>query len=425
MFTKARWKLTFAFAGALAVILALTGTAVYLSVRATLYNRVNDDLESRLEREVPPLAARLVNASRMGQPFHQVPIGPSSAAAGYFYALVGEDRAIVVSSTSIQPEDLAGAEAEQRALTEGSAFVDVESSEGDTLRIYVRAVRGPSGQNLFLEVGRSIEPEQTLLRGLLFVLIVGGSAGLVLALIGGFFIAGRALRPIREAMDRQTAFVADASHELRTPLALIRASAELLQRHGDDTVQANMESVHDIISETDRLSNLVGRMLSLARADAGQAPLELTDVDMRELTEDVVRQVRKLCGPERIPLDALADGPLMVRGDASRLRELLLVLLDNALKYGDAREPVGVTLQRSDGKLLLRVSDKGQGIPEHALPRVFDRFYRVDKARSREKGGVGLGLAIARWIVEAHRGTIRIESVEGEGTSVSVELPAA
>ncbi|MDI6858709.1 MAG: HAMP domain-containing sensor histidine kinase [Dehalococcoidia bacterium] len=425
MFTRARWKLTLAFAGALAVILALTGTAVYLSVRATLYNRVNDDLKARLEREVPPLAARLVNASRMGQPFHQIPIGPSSAAAGYFYALVGEDRAVVVSSTSVQPQDLAGAEAEQRALTQGSTFVDVESSEGDTLRIYVRAVRGPGGQNLFLEVGRSIEPEQTLLRGLLFVLVAGGGAGLVLALIGGFFIAGRALRPIQAAMDRQNTFVADASHELRTPLALIRASAELLQRHRDDTVQANMESVDDIICETDRLSNLVGRMLSLARADAGQAPLELTDVDMRELTEDVVRQARKLCGPERIPLDVPADGPLTVRGDASRLRELLFILLDNAIKYGDAREPVGVTLHQSDGKLLLRVSDKGQGIPEHALPRVFDRFYRVDKARSREKGGAGLGLAIARWIVEAHGGTIRIDSVEGEGTSVTVELPAA
>jgi signal transduction histidine kinase len=132
-----------------------------------------------------------------------------------------------------------------------------------------------------------------------------------------------------------------------------------------------------------------------------------------------------LCEPEKIPLDMPSDGPLKLKGDASRLRELLLILVDNAVKYGDPKEPVQITLRRDAGKVVLQVSDKGQGIPQEALPHIFDRFYRVDKARSREIGGAGLGLAIARWIVQAHHGTIRVHSVEGEGTSVVVELPAA
>jgi two-component system, OmpR family, sensor histidine kinase CiaH len=423
VFTRARWQLTFWFAGAFAVILAVAGSSVYLTTRATLYGQVNDDLRSRSQRETPPLTERLGDASNRGQPPGSVPIGPSSAAGGYFYALVAGDGVIVASTGSVGSAELAGAETAQKALAGESTFVDTESSEGDPLRVYVTAVGDPDDQDYVLEVGRSIQPEQNLLRGLLFVLIGGGGAGLLLALGGGFLIAGRTLRPIRGAMDRQNTFVADASHELRTPLALIRTSAELVKRHPAQTVQANMESVDDVIRETDRLSNLVGQMLNLARADADRAQLDIGDVDMGELTADVVRQMRRLCEPDRIPLDIRAGGSLELKGDGSRLRELLLILLDNAIKHGGSEGPIQVTLQHVAGKVLLQVSDQGHGIPQHALPHIFDRFYRVDKARSREKGGSGLGLAIAKWIVHAHQGTIRIDSAVGTGTTVTVELP--
>jgi signal transduction histidine kinase len=353
-----------------------------------------------------------------------VPIGPASDAGGYFYALVATDGTVVVSTGSVESTELASTGAQQKALADGSAFVDTQSAEGDPLRVYLRTVQDPSGQNMFLEVGRSIEPEHNLLRGLLFVLLGGGGAALVLATAGGFLIAGRALRPIRAAMDRQNTFVADASHELRTPLALIRTSAELLKRHPAQSVQANMESVDDVIRETDRLSNLIGQMLNLARADADRAQLDIVDVDMGELTADVVRQMRLLCNPDRIRLDMGANGTLQLKGDTPRLRELLLILIDNAIKHGDPEGPIEVALHHASGKVLLQVSDHGRGIPQHALPHIFDRFYRVDKARSREKGGSGLGLAIAKWIVDAHEGTIRIDSTVGTGTTVTVELPS-
>ncbi len=424
MFSRARWNLTLWFAGVLALILVAIGGAVFLTARTVLFDQVNDDLRSRAGREVQPLVGRLLDAAGRGQSLREVAIGPASTAGGYFYALVGERGTLLVNTANTDPQGLAGAEALTQALVEGPTFVDTQSSEGDPLRVYVSPVHGPHGQNLFLEVGRSTDPERRALRGLLVILVGGGGAGLLLALGVGFLLAGRALRPIQSAMDRQQSFVADASHELRTPLSLIRASAELLKRHSAKSVRTNIASVDDIIQETDRLSGLVGQMLTLARADASQAPLSLVEVDLQQLTLDAVRQMRLLAEPKQITIEVQAGDALQVRGDPARLRELLMVLLDNAIKYSDAGAPVRVALQPLPGKARLQVSDSGRGIPPEALPHIFDRFYRVDKARSREMGGSGLGLAIAKWIADSHEGTIHIESAPGAGTIVTVELPA-
>jgi signal transduction histidine kinase len=226
-------------------------------------------------------------------------------------------------------------------------------------------------------------------------------------------------------MDRQRAFVADASHELRTPLSLIRANAELLQRGLDAPVSANISSVDDIIGEADRLSGLVGQMLTLARADAGEAEFQMAPVDLHALAEDAARQMRLLAEPKRISLEVQPATPVHVRGDETRLRELITILLDNAIKYSDEGSgPVTVEIDSDGTYAALRVRDAGRGIAADALPHLFDRFYRADKARSRDTGGTGLGLAIAKWIVEAHKGTISIDSAPHLGTVVEVKLPA-
>lgn len=225
-------------------------------------------------------------------------------------------------------------------------------------------------------------------------------------------------------MDRQRVFVADASHELRTPLSLIRANAELLQRHPEEPVRANMPSLNDIIRETDGLSTLVSQMLTLTKADAGTTPFTFTEIALHDLVEDVGKQVRVLTDKKELQLDVRVDGQVRVQGDEVRLRELLLILLDNAIKFTDAAGIVELTLEADGGKAVVCVRDSGSGIPPEALPHVFDRFYRADKARSRAEGGTGLGLAIAKWIVEGHRGSIRVDSSPGTGTTLTVELPA-
>lgn len=292
--------------------------------------------------------------------------------------------------------------------------------------MYVVRLEGPGGEQFLMEVGRSTEPEQQALRRLLLVVIGGGSAGLLLALVGGYLLAGLALRPIQAAMNSQRAFIADASHELRTPLSVVRANAELLRRHPSEPVSANHDAVDGIIAESDRLGRVVGQMLTLAQADAGQATLSLSEVALDELADEVARRMRLLAAERGVSLATDLDGPVRLRGDGDRLRELIVILTDNAIKYTDAGGKVCLEVRRpSRGKAMLRVSDTGHGIPAEALPRIFDRFYRVDKARSREEGGTGLGLAIARWIAEAHGGSsIRAESAPGVGTTITVDLPA-
>ena len=148
-------------------------------------------------------------------------------------------------------------------------------------------------------------------------------------------------------------------------------------------------------------------------------------MDLTALVEDAVREMRLLGDERGVPLIATTNGAVVVIGDPLRLRELVTILIDNSIKYSEAGQPVSVSVERAGGKVALRVEDSGRGIPRQDLPRIFDRFYRADKARSREMGGSGLGLAIAKWIVDAHRGSIGIESDVGLGTTVTVELPAA
>ena len=418
MFSAARWRLALWFAGAFAVILLLIGGAVYFTTRAALYDQVDDDLRTRsaalqdtlirqfrgplgsgIQRDEFQFAARLLSAG------------------GYSASLVVEGEDDPVGTANAEEIAIPSFEDLESEIGGGSATIDTNTSDGEDIRLRVERL----GPTAFITVGRSIEPEQQALNQLLLVLAGGGILGLVLASGGGFILSGRALRPIRRAMDAQRTFVADASHELRTPLALIRANAEIMKREG---AGENAESVDDIIKEADHLNYLIGQMLTLARAGGRESPFTREDVDLSHVAGDIVREAQVLAREKTITLTYEGEGDLHVFGDGQRLRELLLILLDNAFKYSDEGGTVTVRLAADGSSVSLAVADSGHGIPAADLPHVFDRFYRVDKARSREMGGTGLGLAIAHWIAGEHGGTIGIESTAGEGTTVTVELPA-
>jgi signal transduction histidine kinase len=408
---------------AFGLIFLIIGAAVYLGTRAVLFDQVNGDLESRAVRELRVLSPRFGRLRGVIPP--GTAIGPAFTTGGYFYALVTPEGELLTGTPNTDPAGLADEETLRQALDQGDAFADTESSEGDPLRVYVVQLDLSGGGELLLEVGRSTEPERDALQRLLLVLAGGGGASVVLALVGGYLLAGRALKPIRIAMDSQRAFVADASHELRTPLSVIRANAELMTRHPTQSIADSHEALGDILSESDRLGRLVGQMLTLARADAGQATLSRSEVALDELAGDVARRMRLLAEEKGVSLETALDGPVSLQGDPDRLQELIVVLTDNGIRYTDRGGKVRVEARRlKSGKAMVRVSDTGRGITAEELPHIFDRFYRVDKARSREWGGSGLGLAIARWIAEAHGGSIRAESTVGVGTTVTVELPA-
>lgn len=406
------------------ILLVICGT-IFVVARQTSLNEVRDDLarqsNAALDRQPGPGGVRGV--------LDTATILRALSASGSFFVLVDADGAVVDATASLDLEALRLPLPEtyaQDAAGERAAYVGGSTVDGDALRLYIREVSygRPFQANSqgYLMIGRSIEPELQNLRRLAFILLAGGALGIVLAAAGGYWLAGRALQPIQTAMDAQRTFVADASHELRTPLSLIRANAEVLKRQREGPPET--ASVDDIIKEADHLTYLVGQMLTLARADGSAAVIAREPVSLGNVAEDAVRQMRLIASQKDVAVSVAAAGDAVVEGDEQRLSELLIILLDNAVKYTDPGGSVSVSVTRADNQVTLLVSDTGQGIPPDAIGRVFDRFYRVDKARSREQGGTGLGLAIAKWIVEAHGGTIAVQSTLHQGTTVTAVLPA-
>lgn len=295
------------------------------------------------------------------------------------------------------------------------------------------------------------------------LMVLMALVGSVLAFGGGWFVAGRALSPVavltraaseiargqvftrrvpvlhpqdelgrlaatfnemlaslENAYAAQQRFASDASHELRAPLTVLQANLELLGRSPALPRAERDHALQDATVEAERLAKLVADLLALARADAGQQILK-RPVELDRVLMDVLGQARHLAGEHRLEVGALE--PARVLGDADRLRQLLLVLVDNAIKYTPPPGRIALSLVRTDHVARLGVRDNGVGIAPAALPHVFERFYRADPARSRDPGGTGLGLSIARWITTQHDGAIAVESTLGKGTKVTVTLP--
>ncbi len=241
----------------------------------------------------------------------------------------------------------------------------------------------------------------------------------------GYLLSRRTLKPIVENWHAQTEFVQNASHELRTPLAVIQTTGELLLDRPESRIVDRFEDVNVIASETRRLSRLVDDLMTLSLDDAGRAPLARTEVSAGALLGETAGAYEEFAALQGKRIEVDAEDGLFVEADADKLRQLLNILVDNALKYTEAGDVVRLCAQAKGAKCVLRVADTGCGIDPADRARAFERFYRADKARSREAGGHGLGLSIAKSIVDAHGGTIALEANEPQGTVVIITLPHA
>jgi two-component system phosphate regulon sensor histidine kinase PhoR len=221
-------------------------------------------------------------------------------------------------------------------------------------------------------------------------------------------------------------FVANVSHELRTPLSLIKSAAETLIDGGKDNPEVAPRFLEIIDKQSSRLTLLIDDLLLLARLDSDRVELHLEPIDLRRAAQEALDDATGAARRRGTALENTVPAALLARVDPDRLRQVLTNLVDNAIKYGRAEGRVTVRGRRVDaGWVEISVHDDGPGIPAESLPRVFERFYRVDKARSREQGGTGLGLAIVKNVVQAHGGEVRVESVQGEGAAFFARLPAA
>jgi signal transduction histidine kinase len=234
----------------------------------------------------------------------------------------------------------------------------------------------------------------------------------------------RMIERLDEAFQYSRRFVADASHELRTPLTALRGEIESML-HEPGLEPAAREQLGSALEEVERLSNIVEGLFAISRLDAGEAAAEWKPFDLAALTTATADQMGLLAEDKNIKLKCNATMGAWVEGDRARVKQVVVNLLDNAIKYSRAGGSVTLNVETSDGKAVLEVADNGMGIPPDALPRVFDRFYRVDQARSREQGGAGLGLSIVKSICAAHQGSVTATSMPGRGSTFRVELPLA
>jgi signal transduction histidine kinase len=260
----------------------------------------------------------------------------------------------------------------------------------------------------------------------------GGAAavGLLLVTAGGWFLVRKSTRPVEHNIEHMRRFMADAAHELRTPLTVLRSRAEIaLQQPREAREYA--AALGGIESEARRLGGIVEDLLTLARVDAGERPMERRRVYLDDLTIDAVGAARAVGEAKGVSLRLEEFEEAIVDGDASLLRQLVMILLDNAVKFSVPRGDVRVRVGSAGDRPTLTVSDSGIGIPADQLPRIFERFYRGDPARTRgdadgvRRDGAGLGLSIAKWIADAHGAEIVVNSALAQGTRVTVSFPPA
>ena len=272
-------------------------------------------------------------------------------------------------------------------------------------------------------VGKEISAVYRGLQKATYTLTVLAVLALLIATGIGYVMAGKAIVPLREAYEKQRQFAADASHELRTPLSVVLASAEILESDTSITSPFLKQVIGDIHDEVKKMTKLVSDLLVVARSDNQALKLKLTKVDLAAALDQTLRLMQPLAEKKNLTLRREGLNTLSAKLDEQKIKQLMLILVDNAVKYTPSGGTITVRLtEPSTGKLVFSVADTGIGIAPEDQQRIFDRFYRVDKARSREMGGNGLGLAIAQEIVQLHDGTIKVESQPGAGTTFTVIL---
>ena len=272
-------------------------------------------------------------------------------------------------------------------------------------------------------VGKEISAVYRGLQKATYTLTVLAVLALLIATGIGYVMAGKAIVPLREAYEKQRQFAADASHELRTPLSVVLASAEILESDTSITSPFLKQVIGDIHDEVKKMTKLVSDLLVVARSDNQALKLKVTKVDLAAALDQTLRLMQPLAEKKNLTLRREGLNTLTAKLDEQKIKQLMLILVDNAVKYTPSGGTITVRLtEPSTGKLVFSVADTGIGIAPEDQQRIFDRFYRVDKARSREMGGNGLGLAIAQEIVQLHDGAIKVESQPGAGTTFTVIL---
>ena len=414
MFERIRRRLTLGYVGILALILIAFSVVVVVGFRETNI-RQHDRLQVKEAEMLSDTVSR-------GQSMNSMTM--SGESNEYSWVNLTPDGRVLFQDDTAPELGLPAEEAARRAIRDRDMVITNSSGPEGEARVVSVPVMDSGTVEGVVQVGRSLRMARQTVNNLVLVLVPIGLGALALAGVGGLFVSRRALRPVREAFEKQRAFVADASHELKTPLSLAKIDGEVLLR--DPNAPDAGEILDHQLSEIDRMDALLSELLVLARLDAGKLDVEREPFDLSAVLTEATDRFHTRANSEDIILDVSVPGKLPARGDKERTGQILAILLDNAVRHTLENGHITVYGFRRDGGLEATVKDTGPGISPDHLSYVFDRFYRADpqrEARTRESGGTGLGLAIARDLARAQGGDLTAENANGGGAILRLSLP--
>lgn len=461
-----RFSLTLWYTLTLAVVMLLFSSFVYLTIRADIYKESDREIQTLAEA----LASPTMEPFRMAAPsvFDQVLedfFGPKID--GKFVQLFDQHGTVTAASKNLNQMRLPLSLPTFQKVAHGKVIRETQTIDGlPPMRIVTMPVFADQKLVSIVQVGTSLNEKVETLRKLLIVFCISIPLGILFLCGGGWFLAGQALKPVdlitrsaqritaenlsqrlvvlnpndeigrlaetfnstlerlEASFNRTRRFFTDISHELRTPLTIIRGEAEVGLKWAKEPEEFR-EIIQSTLDEVKWMSGIVESLLELSRAEEGGLHLEMQELDLCEFLATLVHELNQQAQlhEQGKVVDFIPAGQAWVQGDQRRLRQIFMNLLDNALKFTPADTSVRVELTPRDGSVSVAVIDKGPGIPPDDLPHIFERFYRVDKARNRSDGGSGLGLSLVKTLTEAHSGWIEVSSSSATGSTFVVSLP--
>jgi signal transduction histidine kinase len=439
LFNLTRWRLAGWYAGVMGLILALGGFAIYRVMNHSEWQALHRELESVAGTLHDSLEPRLKKPGTIEESVQQsLPglcisgshcINPSKIAERHILGVVQQDSYYlrffdlsgrVVATVGKQPEI-------NTAQLSTATWQTLKTSEGERYHQFSLLLKAENGSPWgYLQVGRSLQDFDHHLASLQLSLLIGLPVAMLLVSGASWWLAGLAMQPVYQSYRQIQQFTADAAHELRTPLAAIRATVESTLQARELPEAEARSTLQTIERQNGRLAQLVQDLLLLSRMDLQVLPFKRQPCCLNDLISDSVEEIAALAIAAEVTLkaDIRVHQPLYVTGDEEQLYRLLANLITNAIQHTPALGTVRVSLDQDDHQAVIQIQDTGIGIAAEEQPRIFDRFYRVQSDRSRATGGAGLGLAIAKAIVQTHQGRIEVESHPGQGSTFVVRLPS-
>ena len=450
-FKKISWKLTIIYALIFSLVLVLLNAGTLIGVRYFLIQQSRAQVGNTMVSTMDDLSSsrkekNLINPDVLSE---AQPVGEMNI------------KLTDVQGKMIKSTDKFGLNDINATLNPG--ITTVIESKNRHLIVRNEAIKSGGTIIAYLQVIYDMKKEYFFIKALFMLMAIADAAGIVISVFAGFLMSRRMLRPIdritktaknisisdlnskievgeaddelarlavtfnemisrlRNSFERQNRFVSDVSHELRTPIAIIQGYAGLIDRWGKNDANVLDESISAIKNETESMSSLIERLLFLARGDSDRIKFQIEKIDVESLVAEVITESRLIAAGRR--LNYSVEGKIELSADKKLIKQMLRALIDNGIKFTPLDGVIEVKAFQKQDRTVFEIMDNGIGIPADEIGRIFDRFYMVDKARAKEKGGSGLGLSIVKWIVDSHGGSISAQCPQGGGTVVTVDFP--